>query len=979
MTDVTSVRTDAAVIDSILERGFDPAMPIGREDFLRFLADAEDISAGGPETLPTAISAMRVEYGEIGDALTLPVAVGHRWLLRLLQDSRVVLEDSAITDFVATLVRRLVPVLQQYVQFEALVSRSARNIAANNDSAPDAGPSLIDAWLERWATFPVLASLMTLTLVHWFRAVEEMIRALEAEHADVAARLSGSTSPLSIRAIHGDAGDKHLDGRSVMLLTFSDDAKVVFKPKQLAITDVFRDLVDRINAAGFTPPLRVHEAMVCDGHTWDVYVPHRPCEDEAQVERFYRCMGGWIRLLQIIEGRDFWLDNLIADGEHPIFIDLETIMQPRRSSMPMPVADQRVQDRLEASPLVTNIVAMPVPIGPGIAGEDLACFVTPKPFLSPFRATDIPGADTSDESQHGYRTWTHPEHAPMLNGKPVDAEQWYPAIEAGYRHMAETMDALAGELLEPGGIVDRLSAHPVRTIFRDTWTCVRIIHRSTAPPLLGHYQRRRQFLERMDRESAADAEVTGPVIAAEVRAMLALDVPFFSAYGKDDAIYPPNAELVAGFFDGTARDRLATNLRVSSRERLDEDVALLRTAFWTTHRRTPAIHGCKIPGSGTVRDDDWAAAASRIAEDIADARTTGADGSSSWPALSYHPMADIENLSPIGNDLLSGRSGLIPMFLDEWRKSGEERWRDLATTTSHDVAATIRQVGLPLRDESPEQRSVAPLLLGAFTGVGGMLASVKLAADELEDRHLEESWRDALHDVDWAAALDRSGSDVIGGNIWLALALTARPDWAAHLSDRVRSLCGGIAQDDEQRSGAPYPPTTLEKLGALPGDRVAQMLVRSRLGLTDQESITNDIRSMLQTSLSLGDLLGLAELGHRDAAWWPTCSQLISIAFAERRASADRLEQLQAAELALAMWSVSQDEEWLQRARALGSHWITEFNSTGSWFPNDLADDRYRLSSIRGLPAIASVLRRLDGSSSVAGPMTMNWRPWSAR
>ena len=876
MTDLTSVRTDDAVIDSIFERGFDPAMPITRDDFLRFLADAEAVDALGPHGLPAVISAMGEHYGEIGDALTLPVAVGHRWLLRLLEQTPVVLEDTALLDLVATLVRRLVPVLQQFVQFDAIVSRSARSFNQARESALDTGPSLLDTWLERWATFPVLASLMTLSVVHWFRAVEEMIRALEEDHATVATRLSGTSTPLSIRAIHGDAGDPHLGGRSVMLLTFSDDAQVVFKPKQLAITDVFRALVDRINAAGFSPPLRVHDAIVREGHTWEAYVPHRPCVDEAQVERFYRRMGGWIRLLQIMEGRDFWLDNLIADGEDPVFIDLETIMQPRRSGMAMPVAAKRVQDRLEASPLVTNIVAMPVPIGPGIAGEDLACFATPTDFLSPFRATEIPGAKSGGESRDGYRTWTHPEHAPMLHGQPVAADRWYPAIEAGYREMAETIDALADELLQPGGFVDKLSAHPVRTIFRDTWTCIRIIHRSTTPPLLGHYQRRRQFLERMNRESAADAEVTGPVIAAEVRAMLALDVPFFSAYGNDDAIHPPNRAPISGFFDETAQDRLETNLRVSSRERLDEDIALLRTAFWTTHPGTHAVQRPKSTPIPMIDANDWITAASRIAQHIADERITGPDSSSSWPALTYHPTADIEAWSPIGNDMLSGRAGLVPLFLDEWRTSGADRWRDLATASAREVASTILQVGLPLLAEPRTSHSDAPLLLGAFTGVGGMLATVKLASDELDDGNLEQSWHDVLHTVDWAAALERSGSDVIGGNVGLGLALTARPGWADHFPDMVRSLLAKIAQDEERRSNITYPPTTVAKLTALPGNRIAQMLIRSRLGLTTGESVEYDLQSLLQSSTSPGDLLGISELSH------PECT-VVASALGDRR------------------------------------------------------------------------------------------------
>jgi type 2 lantibiotic biosynthesis protein LanM len=980
MSDMISIRTHADVIESILERGFDPTMPIDGDDFLRLISDAEAIDLAGIHSLPPAIADMGHQFGETGDALTMPVAVGHRWLVRLLGTTPVSLEETAFTDAIVTLVRRLVPVLQQFVQFEAIVSRSARGIDGDHEAPSTADQPLLKVWLDRWQTFPVLASLVTVTLVQWIRAVEEMIRALEHDHAELSATLTGSTTPLSVWSISGDAGDVHLGGRSVMILTFADGARVVFKPKQLAITTVFRTLIDRINAAGYSTPLRIHRAIVRGGHTWEEYVPHRPCDSEAQVARFYRRMGGWIRLLQTFEGRDFWLDNLIADGEYPIFIDLETILQPRRRGAAMSGADEQVRDRIESSPLATNIVAMPVPIAPSIGGEDLGCFATPKEFLSPFRATEIPGLTPNGASRSGFRTWTHPEHAPMVDGRPVPADMWFSAIETGYREMAATIDALAPELLAHDGLVDRLCAYPVRTIFRDTWTCMKIIHRSTAPPLLGSYQRRRQFLERMDRDTTDGTTATSRVIAAEVRAMISLDVPFFSAFGDENAIHPPDASPIPAFFDGTARERVVATLQHVTRSRLEHDVSLLRTSFWTTHPETPVTSTRERHTAAPIASNAWQSAARHVADDIAAARVTADDGTSSWIALTYHPTADIEVWSPIGNDLLSGRAGLVTCFIDQWRSTAEDRWRNLAAEAAHDLAYAIQQSTLPLRVNSSAQApfvSDTPMLLGAFTGIGGMLATVKLAFEALGEPALDCVWRDTLVGIDWHSSLVRASHDVVGGSIGLGLALTARHEWIDQLPSDLRRFLENIALSEEVGANVIRPPGTAVKLAVLPSERVAQLLIRSRLGLCTRDELRGAIQALLESAPTPGDLLGVIELSGPDAPWWPHLSQLVTKATETRRTSSDRISQIESAELALAMWRAYGDDCALEWAQALAQCWIADFNKSGSWFPTDLADDQFRLSTVRGLPAIASVLRRIGGAPAIVSPMTLDWRDWS--
>lgn len=974
MIDTVTLRTDAELIEPLLERGFDPDGPVSRDDFLRLLGDAEALDAAGVEALPPSVSSMGDEFGDTGRALTLPVAVAYLWLERLLETSPVSFSERARLDAVAMLVRRLVSVLQQTIQFEAIVSRSTRQMTRSSGDN-DQDKALLQPWLDRWRMFPVLAALVTTTLTNWIRALDEMIRALEQDHADIATALSGLTTPLAVQAIHGDAGDVHLGGRSVMLLTFADDRRVVFKPKRLAITDVFRALVRRINVAGFSTPLHVHAALVRDGHTWEQFVAHRSCTSKAEVERFYHRMGGWIRLLQVLEGRDFWLDNLIANGEFPVFIDLETIMQPRRGADAIDDAAQLVQDRIDTSPAATNIVAMMTPIGPDAGSEDLGCFAPPRAYLSPFPATSVPGVMTGDVDRHGYRTWSHPEHAPQLRGEHAPAEAWFGAIEAGYREMAEIISRLAPELRVPGGLIEQLSVQPVRTIYRDTWTCVKIINRSVAPPLLGHWQRRKAFLASLHRSSATNDDQlnarTSAVVAAESRAIAGLDVPFFTSRGSSDAIFPPDASPVQHFFDGTVRATILGRLETTTPETVDEDVAFLRTSFWTTHRATaPMPPLSPVVQSDTLDPDDFLGAAVRIGNLIGQHGMATPAGAVDWPALGYHPSVDIESITPLGTDVLSGRAGVALLAHDLWHATRDRAWRQRSRQLQDQIADGVRQTSAWWRhaDASKGGAAASPSIVGAHCGLGGMLATLDYLGTDIGT---------FLEAVDWSSVLSRAPHDVVTGTVGLALALTARGAWIPGMPDALRSQLEERIVSDAYVA-VPRPPNAVSRLGVVPSVDVARLLVRHRLKVDTTLALPAAIEQMVSNpDITTGDLLGVIEMSRPADPWWRALHvRVTDVVGAVHTGADDRVAELDAAELALAMYRQAGDAAWRAPSAAIARQWISAFNVSGSWFPADLAEDRFRLSLVWGLPALGSVLLRLSDAPVMSSPRTFRWSVW---
>ena len=62
---------------------------------------------------------------------------------------------------------------------------------------------------------------------------------------------------------------------------------------------------------------------------WVEYVEHRSCASDEEIRRYYRRTGNFLCLVYALNGSDFHFENMIADGEHPVPIDLETIYHHR--------------------------------------------------------------------------------------------------------------------------------------------------------------------------------------------------------------------------------------------------------------------------------------------------------------------------------------------------------------------------------------------------------------------------------------------------------------------------------------------------------------------------------------------------------------------------------------------------------------------------------------------------------------------------
>ncbi|MBB6142818.1 type 2 lantibiotic biosynthesis protein LanM [Silvibacterium bohemicum] len=160
----------------------------------------------------------------------------------------------------------------------------------------------------------------------WVQAQCEMLHRLTADRAEIERRFGLNAERIASLGL--DLSDRHSGGRTVASFTFDSGLKLVYKPRPLGIEAWFAELQRTLNTLGAPLPFRGLEVVSRDSYGWTEFAVHRHCQDEAQLQRFYRKAGALLCLLHVLRATDCHFENLIACGEDPLFVDAETLFQP---------------------------------------------------------------------------------------------------------------------------------------------------------------------------------------------------------------------------------------------------------------------------------------------------------------------------------------------------------------------------------------------------------------------------------------------------------------------------------------------------------------------------------------------------------------------------------------------------------------------------------------------------------------------------
>jgi type 2 lantibiotic biosynthesis protein LanM len=571
--------------------------------------------------------------------------------------------------------------------------------------------------------YPVLARALTRASDQWVAFAVDVLAHLVDDAAEIHRRFGAAPEP--VEEIKGANSDHHRGGRTVLFLRFGSGLRLVYKPRPLAVEARFQELLAWTERRGFRPALRRLAVLDRRDHGWVERVDADPCADPEAVTRFYERQGGLLALLAALEGTDFHHENVIAAGEHPVAVDLESLFHPGLSDWE---GDAEAGTGAVLYPSVLRVGLLPERIWAEDGGEgiDISGLGGESGQMSPRPVPQIDGHGT-DEMRFVRRRAQFPETAnrPRLADGDVDPTEHGEALAAGYARMARLLGRHAAELVAPDGAVAAFADAEVRAIARPTRTYSTLLLESFHPHVLADALDRDRLFDRLW-AAVDDRGYLERLIPAERTALERGDVPvFFTRPGSRD-LWTDEAERWPGFFAESGLDRVAERLQaLADGSEVERHLYLLRgsmAAAAFSRRSAERWAALRLePAAAPAPPERYLDAALALGERLGK-RAIPIDAEEvAWFELAPVPGTGGWSFHPLGPELYGGLSG-IALFLAHLGALTSE----LGVT---EMAQRAWASALSLHARFPDGLSS----VGAFAGEAGLLYA---------QAHLGLLWRD---------------------------------------------------------------------------------------------------------------------------------------------------------------------------------------------------------------------------------------------
>ncbi|MBH8562239.1 type 2 lantipeptide synthetase LanM family protein [Nostoc sp. CENA67] len=523
--------------------------------------------------------------------------------------------------------------------------------------------------LKIFMEYPVLARLMATATDLWIDNNREFISRLASDWSEIQTYFQPDTELQQVIAVQPNLSDRHSHGNSVMAITFDSGLKLIYKPKNLALEQAYFEILEWINQQNILLPFKLIKVMNRSIYGWVEFVETVPCQNQKSAKRYYQRVGMLLCLTYILDATDLHYENIIACDEHPVLIDLETLMHPwvksaqdlQFANSALHVANQQMWHSVLRSGLLPQWEQ-------GLEGQvrsvgGLRDFNQQEEFSSVLALHHI-NSDAmilSYENQNTHNlinSNTQNEIYLLLNDYSAE-------IIKGFSQMYNFLLIHKLEITQPNSLLQKLNHQIIRFVFRPTSIYALVLKTTLQPRCLRDGAEQSIQLDILSRAMllSKNKPLFWPLLKVEQQALAQMDIPLFAACSDSNALKITPNQIIDNLFIEPSFSWVIDRVNQLNNEDLERQIGFIKGALYaySAHEIDHFLHGEKldIPLDSTniLTHDQILQQAIAIATDLQKQAIRSADGSTTWIAPQYIPELRRFQLQPLDYSLFDGIFG----------------------------------------------------------------------------------------------------------------------------------------------------------------------------------------------------------------------------------------------------------------------------------------------------------------------------------
>ncbi|MBZ5952547.1 type 2 lantipeptide synthetase LanM family protein [Leuconostoc gelidum subsp. gasicomitatum] len=416
------------------------------------------------------------------------------------------------------------PTLVYFVNYSRIEHMLGENSSENNfnffiDEFVDTG--VIWTWITE--SFPTLIDDARKLLLAYFDELKEIKSNLKIDKKDlIRKKIVSKNATISNISFKGDF---HLN-KAVALVSFDNNEKVLYKPKQLTNEILVNDFISQMN--DFSKGEVTNKTLsILNRQTygWVEYIEHKPLKTIEEAREYYYRLGTLLAVSYILGLSDMHFENLISYGSYPIFVDEEVLFSNNLVNLKFLLdSTQIINDEITNSIIATGL--LPIKDKNSMFNGDTSGFMGGT-FQTTRRELVNSNRDDIKFVRKSVRI-KQTKHLPDYRGTEILPTDYIPSIKSGfefyYIKIKEQIKYVENFVLS------KAEATQTRVLLRNTMEYSTLLSTIKSPRYI---QKRSVLLEKL-RNFSKDREL--PFVESEIHQLKSLSIPYFQQKFNEKSI-----------------------------------------------------------------------------------------------------------------------------------------------------------------------------------------------------------------------------------------------------------------------------------------------------------------------------------------------------------------------------------------------------------------------------------------------------------
>jgi type 2 lantibiotic biosynthesis protein LanM len=625
---------------------------------------------------------------------------------------------------------------------------------------------------------PVLQRLQSLFIA----GIRRLMKRLDTDTSDLQRQFGIAGKVYSLEL---GLSDPHNGQQSVVILTFTNGRRIVYKPRELQADQTLNQVIEYA-ARLIGCHLKTFSILRRTDYGWCEFVTADPCSSMTEVREYAHRAGILLCITHVLAMTDGHLENVIACGPHPVLVDGETIMTGRAKPMDPETnyADNPANQMIDESVCRTGFVPRWDIDDSSKSARDISGFGGRRGIAGRSRLPRVMDPNTDAMRVELCETDDVEDRVanlPNLDGVRVDLYDHVDEVIAGFTAAYQRLSHLTpGETSELLGMLDNCTT---RFVFRNTavYWAIRnesqkaISMRSQEARVAVIFNLAKPFVECVRRPHSLN------VLQEEIEAMLKGDVPYFQTRSNSTDLFRCDGTVVCqDFLEESGIEKVRGRLGTLSQSDLQLQTAILRSAFAALQSglAPPVDDGVRGEANHTQTGMPKLTVES---SDHTNALGGGILNSIHWTesrvplVISCKYVASVSRfqIAPMGWSLYDGQMGVMLALASMERATSDDRYGHALRAMFHQLAERVH------RPVSRVAKSlVEEIGIGGYLGVGSVLYGLTaIARKDPTYREMCQGLVNVLLDSISETHIESDTTlDLLGGTAGLACALACCVD-----------------------------------------------------------------------------------------------------------------------------------------------------------------------------------------------------------